>query len=702
MLRVSIIAALSVPAAPKLAGQAAGRQSPSEIFQRALVLERTNGRLDSAIVLYELVARTAGRDRAMAGRALLSAGRAYEALGRSEARKVYERLIRDFADQADLATQARTRLAALAENPSSESTSRNPGAPATRVVWSGLESSPNGTPSPDGRYVSFTDWKTGDLAVHDLTTGRDRRLTNKGSWAESSALAYWSMIAPDGKRVAFSWDAGEKGVDRTELRVVPLAGGASRLVPIPPQYSVQPYCWSADGKQIVAGIQREKSDNGSLVLIDVANGSVTTLRRFGSSRSVGAAMSPDGKMIAFDIPARDEPGATSDIHVIASDGTGEHALVDHPASDWSPYWTPDGRGVLFLTDRTGSWGVWMVDVANGSARDQPYVVRADFGRTFPVGFARDGRFFYAPLPLLDVLTAEIDPETGRVVRRATNPAAKHVGSHLLPDWSPDGSQLAMLSYRGSGQGLPGTRALEIVDVATSESRDLWPPLENFFNPRWSPDGASILLPGTNAAHTGGLFRVDVRSGSLSTIALGDDFGRLADWSHDGRSIYYTRQDSSVFSLWRFDVADSTRHVVFNPPRLKYVRSLAFSRDGRQAAFTAQIGDSTTSMLLTLGTGALSPLPLGDRTGVGKPGGYNSLDFVSDGSLIGTKYRLSDDMMTIWRIPLDGRPARKLAYEFKSVGNTRFTPDGRRVGFAVASAEGMMDLWVAENLVPRKK
>ena len=39
---------------------------------------------------------------------------------------------------------------------------------------------PTGSVSPDGRYLSFTDSTTGDLAVHDLETGENRRLTNKG------------------------------------------------------------------------------------------------------------------------------------------------------------------------------------------------------------------------------------------------------------------------------------------------------------------------------------------------------------------------------------------------------------------------------------------------------------------------------------------------------------------------------------------
>src|SRR4051794_18618234 len=92
-VRAALCAALLVTARASLA------QSPSDLFQRALVQERIAGRLDSAIALYQRVARQAGPDRALAARALLAVGRAYETLGRTEARVAYERLLRDYGDQ---------------------------------------------------------------------------------------------------------------------------------------------------------------------------------------------------------------------------------------------------------------------------------------------------------------------------------------------------------------------------------------------------------------------------------------------------------------------------------------------------------------------------------------------------------------------------------------------------------------------------
>src|SRR5688572_21112097 len=58
-------------------------------------------------------------------------------------------------------------------------------APATHRVWSGPSVDFEGRPSPDGRFISTTDWGTGDLGLRDLAADSTRRITNKGSWAES-------------------------------------------------------------------------------------------------------------------------------------------------------------------------------------------------------------------------------------------------------------------------------------------------------------------------------------------------------------------------------------------------------------------------------------------------------------------------------------------------------------------------------------
>lgn len=111
MIRVrSMIPLLSV-AILFIATAPAQAQSASDLFQRALRVERVEGDLDEAIQLYRQVVEL--DDRPLAARALLRIAESYERMGREGAEEAYRRLVSEFADQTDEADAARSRLAAL-------------------------------------------------------------------------------------------------------------------------------------------------------------------------------------------------------------------------------------------------------------------------------------------------------------------------------------------------------------------------------------------------------------------------------------------------------------------------------------------------------------------------------------------------------------------------------------------------------------
>src|SRR5262245_468164 len=119
-------------------------------FKAAQHMEEVEGDLKGAIAAYQKIAQ--GKDRSLAVQALLRMAGCYEKLGDAEAQKIYGRVVRDFADQTENAALARTRLAAALQ-PARDSQT-------TRRVWTGDWTSV----SLDGRYLSYTDWETGDVA----------------------------------------------------------------------------------------------------------------------------------------------------------------------------------------------------------------------------------------------------------------------------------------------------------------------------------------------------------------------------------------------------------------------------------------------------------------------------------------------------------------------------------------------------------
>src|SRR5215472_14268975 len=149
------------------------------LMQAAHQKQLVDGQLEEAIQLYKRIVQEHAGNRAVAAQALLEIGQCYEKLGNTEARKAYERLLRDYGDQNEAAAQARARLAALSGNTPSGGSQL-----VARRVWAGPDVHVMGSLSPDGRYLSCVDGATGDIALRDLATGKMRRLTNGGSRLE--------------------------------------------------------------------------------------------------------------------------------------------------------------------------------------------------------------------------------------------------------------------------------------------------------------------------------------------------------------------------------------------------------------------------------------------------------------------------------------------------------------------------------------
>ena len=91
-----------------------GAQSAQDLYQRGLVQEHAAGNLKQAIELYAQAAKTAGKDRALAAKALIRLGSSQEKLGAGpDAEKTYDELLRTYPEQRTEIAVARERLKAL-------------------------------------------------------------------------------------------------------------------------------------------------------------------------------------------------------------------------------------------------------------------------------------------------------------------------------------------------------------------------------------------------------------------------------------------------------------------------------------------------------------------------------------------------------------------------------------------------------------
>ena len=574
-----------------------------------------------------------------------------------------------------------------------------------RQVWAGPDVDVQGSVSPDGRYLSYVDWTTGDLALRDLATGKTRHLTNKGSWSESSEYAFWSAISPNGKEVAYTWLNKDHFED---LRLVGLDGSAPRILYSDKEVQiVVPTDWSPDGEYVLSTLLKIGNQYQSrTALISASDGSLRVLKAFDWGFPGKMRFSPDGRYIAYDYPPRQESD-NRDIFLLAADGSREIALVEHTAADMLLGWTPDGNHILFASDRSGSMSAWTLRVADGKPQGPPELVKQDIGQAQPIGFARTGSYYYGlEIGTSDVYTAEFDPVAGRVLTQPQNAVQRFVGSNLSPAWSPDGQFLAYVSSRRPG---PFGQVVSIRSLKTGEERDLSPNLGDIWGPiRWSPDGRSILVQGKDRKIRHGTFRIDAQTGEVTPILSGHLEIANPAWFPDGKRLLYSSErpetGAPTETIFMRDLQTGRETELLRAGPGVKIDHVALSPDGQQVALTLLEKETRSSVLKVL------PVAGGDATElvrakepetiVGESLSWSpDSRYILFGRARATGQERKTQLLAI--SPRGGEPhALGLAMDF--VREVSFHPDGHHIAFAASAGKNRNEVWVMENFLPTVK
>ncbi len=99
-------------------------------------------------------------------------------------------------------------------------------------------------------------------------------------------------------------------------------------------------------------------------------------------------LSPDGKTVAYVITHVDLAGnrSSSDIWLISTAGGTPRQLTTTDKKDRHPRWSPDGRKILFVSNRGGDDQLWVIDIHGGEARQFTHIsTEADNGIWSPDG-----------------------------------------------------------------------------------------------------------------------------------------------------------------------------------------------------------------------------------------------------------------------------------------------------------------------------
>jgi TolB protein len=202
-----------------------------------------------------------------------------------------------------------------------------------------------------------------------------------------------------------------------------------------------------------------------------------------------AAQPPAPRRLAY-ARAGVQPGQPQ-LFIAAADGSDEHPLLSASDTDYNPVWAPDGKSLVFTSDRYGSADL--------------------FG---------------------------VNPDGSGLTRLTTEPAYDDQAA-----FSPDGKHLVFVSTRGKG-----TANLWTLDLATKKAKELTSGPGGDYRPSWSPDGKWIAFASGHGItppfaegrwerlQLSDIYIVHPDGSDLKKLTTTGNFCGSPKWASDGRSI----------------------------------------------------------------------------------------------------------------------------------------------------------------------
>jgi Tol biopolymer transport system component len=371
--------------------------------------------------------------------------------------------------------------------------------PAAAAAW-----------SPSGRLIAFSRSAGRRRGIYVVRPGgrRPRRLVTLGNvfsiaWSPSGAWLALTTARPAGEGVnaVYVVRASGRGLRRIaaastapvwsrDSRSMALIGSDDAVYVAGPSGASARRITDPDADALEARVQW----GGESRLLFVASGHgarssrVLAVEPDGSVRQITAnsatpgRISPDGSRVLF---VRDD-----DIWSARLDGSDQRQLTSGAALDGTAAWSPDGRLVAFARRPAGSSNteIFLVDSTGGEARQ---ITNHDIGtHAGSPAWSPDGNWI-AFLSFGGLFVVHPDGSGHHRI----SPLGPRVWTE--PDWSPDGTKVALGGCAVAVVNADGTGYRELTGSGVREGA-----------PSWSPDGRKIVFARTAEPCGGGLGFVD--------------------------------------------------------------------------------------------------------------------------------------------------------------------------------------------------
>ncbi|MBX3288047.1 MAG: PD40 domain-containing protein [Acidobacteria bacterium] len=299
------------------------------------------------------------------------------------------------------------------------------------------------------------------------------------------------------------------------------------------------------------------------------------------------SLSPDRKEIAF--------VSGGDIWSVPADGGTARLLVSHPATESKPLFSPDGKWLAFLSNRTGNGDIYLLDLNKGNLRRLTF----DDGLDSLDAWSRDGKWIYFSSNARDIAGMNdiyrVSADGGTPMQISSDRYTNEFGAAPLADGSVIFSARGISNAQWWRRGRSHIDETEIWSKTGEAYTEIMPRGAKQMWPMATADGSQVYFVSDRSGEQN--IWVKPRNGQAKQLTNFTN-GRVlfANLSYDGREIVFERN----FKIWKMnaesgkasEVAITLRGAAANPLRERQnlgtqIRDIALSPDGKKIAVIAR-------------------------------------------------------------------------------------------------------------------